>query len=119
MAVKTEFMNEELQHIFAQYPLGDYIDAKPITEGTIQTNYKVQTTSGQFVFRYYENRTKDSVLFETHLLKFLKKNNYPCPEPCINNAGESVEVYQLKPFVVFTYIDGHHMEEPNERQKGY
>lgn len=77
MAVKTVFTNEEIQHIFANYNLGDYINSKPISEGTVQTNYKVQTTRGFFVFRYYENRKKDSVLFETNLLNYLKKNNFP------------------------------------------
>ena len=117
MAVKPVFTNEALQHIFANYNLGKYINSKPISEGTVQTNYKVQTTNGYFVFRYYENRTKNSVLFETNLLSYLKENNYPCPQPFINNTGSFVGNYNLKPFVVFSYIEGHHIEEPNEGQK--
>jgi Ser/Thr protein kinase RdoA (MazF antagonist) len=117
MAVKTKFSKQELTQLFTNYHLGDYIDSQPITEGTVQTNYKVQTTNGQFVFRYYENRTMNSVLFETNLLSYLKNHNYPCPEPFINNTGGFVGIYQLKPYVVFNYIDGHHIGEPNERQK--
>ncbi len=117
MAVKTVFTNEEIQHIFANYNLGDYINSKPISEGTVQTNYKVQTTRGFFVFRYYENRKKDSVLFETNLLNYLKKNNFPCPLPYKNSTGSFVGIHNFKPFAVYKYIEGNHIEEPNEEQR--
>lgn len=117
MTVKTVFTNNELKHIFFNYDLGNYIHSNPISEGTVQTNYKVQTTKGYYVFRYYENRTKNSVLFETNLLSYLKKHNYPCPEPYINNNGNYVDIYNSKPFVVFNYIEGQHIQEPNEHQK--
>ncbi|MDN4525080.1 homoserine kinase [Fictibacillus fluitans] len=117
MAVKTVFINEEFHHIFANYNIGDYIKSEPISQGTVQTNYKVQTTEGYFVFRYYENRRKNSVLFEVDLLNFLKENNFPCTSPSINNAGSLVGIHNLKPFAVYYYIEGYHIEEPNEEQK--
>lgn len=117
MAVKTEFTKDELKQIFTHYNLGNYINSIPISEGTVQTNYKVQTTIGIFIFRYYESRTKNSVLFETNLLSYLKNNHYPCPQPLRNNSGNFVEIYNSKPYVVFNYIEGHHIQEANENQK--
>lgn len=117
MAVKTKFTKENLEQIIANYDLGEYIDFKPITEGTVQTNYKVQTTNGQFIFRYYENRMVNSVLFETDLLRYLKEKNYPCPEPIKNMNGYYVNIYNSKPFIIMEYMEGHHVQEPNEIQK--
>lgn len=117
MTVKTEFHQEEFQQILANYNLGDFISSQPILEGTVQTNYKVFTTKGCFVFRYYENRTEQSVLFEVDLLCYLRKNYYPCPEPYCDKSGNIVDTYNFKPFVIFNYIEGYHIHEPNERQK--
>ena len=41
----------------------------------------IRTTEGMFVFRCYENRSKESVLFECSLMKYLKEKKYPCPAP--------------------------------------
>ncbi|MBW8348753.1 homoserine kinase [Bacillus sp. IITD106] len=87
------------------------------TNGTVQTNIKVQTTEGLFVFRYYENRTVQSVLFETSFLTYLKKHDFPCPKPFLNRDGSFVGIYKQKPYVVFEYMEGEHLEAPNEHQQ--
>jgi homoserine kinase type II len=117
MAAKTELSEHELAQIMTNYTLGKYIESEPFTNGNVQTNIRIQTTNGQFVFRYYENRTENSVLFETELLRYLKGNNYPCPEPIKNRNGDFVNIYNSKPYVVFEYVEGHHVQEPNEIQK--
>ncbi|VAW42796.1 hypothetical protein MNBD_CHLOROFLEXI01-4335 [hydrothermal vent metagenome] len=68
MAVKTRFSQQDFTHILAQYDLGTYTRSEPVSQGTVQTNYFLHTTQGKFVLRYYENRSKESVLFESHLL---------------------------------------------------
>jgi len=79
MAVKTSFFEEEFIEILANYTLGEYIGFQPIGAGTVQTNYSIRTTKGSYIFRYYENRSKESVRFECDLCTYLKDNHYPCP----------------------------------------
>ncbi len=117
MAVKTVFSEDELKQILTNYNLGKYIGSAPFTSGTVQTNIRIQTTEGQFVFRYYENRTKNSVLFETNLLSYLKDHHYPCPAPYRNKNGSFVGIHRQKPYVFFEFMEGRHIEEPNERQR--
>jgi homoserine kinase type II len=117
MVVKTEFSKSELMEVLSYYSLGEYQDSKPFATGTVQTNLLLQTTKGEFVFRYYENRSKDSVLFESNLIKYLKDRHYPCPAPFKNKRGKFVGTYNNKPYVIFEYIEGHHVENPNEDQK--
>ncbi|UVI29292.1 homoserine kinase [Paenibacillus spongiae] len=116
MAAKTAFSEEELSQLLSHYSLGKYIDSIPFTSGTVQTNIRLQTTQGQFVFRYYENRTVDSVLFETNLLLYLKDHHYPCPAPLRNIHGTLVGIHKQKPYVMFEFIEGQHIQEPTERQ---
>ena len=69
------------------------------------------------MFRYYENRSAGSALFESHLIHYLKNNNYPCPAPLRNRKGEYVGIYTEKPYAIFEFVEGEHLEQPNEAQK--
>lgn len=117
MAVKTKFSKGDFINILSNYDLGEYKDSKSFTTGVVQTNFLLQTTKGKFVFRYYENRSTDSVLFESNLIKYLKDKNYPCPAPFKSKHGKFVGIYKEKPYVIFEFIEGEHLENPNENQK--
>ena len=117
MAAKTKFSPDDFANILAQYDLGTYLRSEAIQEGTVQTNFFIETTKGRFVFRYYENRPKESVLFESHLLAYLKKHNYPCPAQIKNMQGKYVSTYRHKPFILFEFLAGRHVEQPTARQK--
>ncbi|HEX2915992.1 MAG TPA: homoserine kinase [Chloroflexia bacterium] len=117
MAVKTQISETALAEILAGYALGEYKNSAPITHGSVQTNYLLETGKGKFVFRYYENRAKESVLFESNLIHYLKEKNYPCPAPIKNRHGKYVGDYNRKPYLVFEFIEGQHLEEPDENQR--
>src|SRR6266568_4344904 len=117
MAVKTEFTKDDFIKILSEYEIGKYRDFQPTIEGTVQTNFFLQTTAGKFVFRYYENRSLGSVLFEANLIKYLNDKNYPCPLVFKNKQGEYVGMYSQKPFIIFEFVDGEHVENPNDDQK--
>lgn len=116
MAVKTEFAPEELAGILGQYDLGAYVQAEAIRQGTVQTNYVMRTTQGRFVFRYYENRSRESVLFERDLLLYLTGRGYPCPAPIQDRQGAYVGLHRGKPYMIFQFVEGHHVEQANARQ---
>ena len=117
MAVKTVFSKQHFIEILLQYSLGVYRDATPLAQGTVQTNFLLQTTRGTFVFRYYENRSLCSVLFESNLIQYLKDKKYPCPAPLKNNQGKHVGLYNEKPYIIFEFIEGQHVEHPDEDQR--
>jgi len=117
MAIKTEFSEDHIVEILSNYDLGEHKNIKPFTGGTVQTNLLLETTNGMFVFRYYENRSNDSVLFECNLMKYLKERNYPCPAPFRNKKRKFVTIYNKKPCVFFEFIEGKHIERPDENQK--
>ncbi len=117
MAVKTILSEEELVAVLSDYRLGEYLSSRPIPEGTVQTNYVLQTTLGRYIIRYYENRSGESVRFECNLIRYLKARNYPCPGPVRNKQGKYVGVLRGKPFVIFEFIEGRHLENPTDAQQ--
>jgi homoserine kinase type II len=117
MAVKTRFSAADFDEILAHCALGRYVASQAIAQGTVQTNYFLETTQGRFVFRCYENRSIDSVHFETLLLAYLKKRDYPAPAPFKNRHGKYVGLYHDKPYVLFEFIPGQTIDHPSDQHK--
>lgn len=117
MAVKTKFSKNDFLKILSDYDLGEYKSSKPFITGAVQTNFLLQTTKGKFVFRYYENRSKNSVLFESDLIRRLTDKSYPCPAQFKNKDGKFVCTYKDKPFIIFEFVEGKHLKNPSESQK--
>ena len=113
MAVKTVFSDADFIDILAQYNLGAYSHSSAIHQGTVQTNYFLHTTAGKFVFRYYETRSRESVLFESDVLAYLSAHHYPCPSQIPSAQGAYVGVYRNKPFILFEFVDGQVVEHPS------
>jgi homoserine kinase type II len=116
MAVKTPFTPDDFVHILSHYHLGTYVHSAALSQGAIQTNYFLQTSQGRFVFRYYESRSPESVLFESGLLAYLTARHYPCPPQLPNGQGSYVGLYRHKPYILFDFIDGQTIEQPTRRQ---
>ena len=115
---RTNFSSNELSVILLKYDLGELVNSKVFTGGSVQTNILLQTTKGKFVFRYYrQGRLKKSVLFETNLCNYFKKNNYPCPAPLKDKFGKFVGTYNKKPFVIFEFMEGRHINNPTRDQQ--
>lgn len=113
MTVKTPFTPHDFYAILSQYDLGAYTHSEAIVQGTVQTNYFIQTTQGKFVFRYYETRSRESVLFESELLLHLTTHQYPCPVQVKNRQGTYVDLSRNKPYIIFEFIDGQPIEQPS------
>jgi homoserine kinase type II len=117
MAVKSEFSKSDFVQILSDYELGQYKDSCPLSDGTVQTNYIVKTTDGTFVFRCYENRSYESVMFEVNLIQYLKKRNYPCPALFTNRNKQVINFYKGNPCVFIEFIEGQHVETLNINQR--
>ena len=115
--IRTKFSLPEFRRIIPNYALGEISAFAPIEQGSVQTLYYFQTAVGEFIFRYYENRSKESVNFEADLLAYLKARNYPCPELVMDDRGQYVGVFQDKPFTIAKFIQGEHIEQPTPAQR--
>ncbi len=116
MAIKTKFSKIDFINILLNYNLGKLQSFSPIIKGSVQTNYLFKTPKGRFVLRYYENRSKKSVEFESNVIKFLKRHRYPCPSPIKNKNTQIVGIYKIKPYIIFKFVEGRTLKNPNKQQ---
>ena len=117
MAEKTKFSQQDLIDILNEYQLGELRGFTPFSTGTVQTNLLLETTLGRYVFRCYENRSAGSARFECNLIQYLKTRGYPCPAVYKNKHGDFVAIFREKPYAIFEFIEGRHIENPTEDQK--
>ena len=114
MSVKTTISEIDLPKILAEYDLGEYQGFKTFANGAGQTTLLLETSTGKFVLRYYENRPLKHVLFEVQLFRYLLDKNFPVPTVIKNRLGEFFSVYKEKPYIFIEFIEGEHGKNPND-----
>lgn len=100
----------DFQIIIDAYDLGELISAKKMTSGSVQAVYKVETSIGNYIIKFY-NRSKESIMFEVEVLKKLEENNYLSPRPLQDKYGETVQMYHDHPLIVYPYTEGSTLNE--------
>ena len=117
MAVKTGFLSDDFGAILTNYDLGDFRAAQPLSEGTVQSLYRVTTTTGDIIFKYYENRPLESVRFEANVVDYVHRQGFPCAATLKNRQGRAVGIYRQKPYIMFEYIEGQSLANLNAQQR--
>lgn len=107
MAVYTEVGDEELEGFVAEYDLGPVLSCKGIAEGVENTNYLIQTGSGNFILTLYEKRVAEEDLpFFLGLMEHLAGKDIPCPTPVHGRDGKSLRRLCGRPAVIVTFLEG-------------
>jgi homoserine kinase type II len=100
---------ENIQEILSNYNLGKLIRFHPYKRGNVQLNLFIQTSKGQYTLRYYKSRSLVYVKSEIRLLEKLKKHRLPIQKPVKNKNAKVIGIYNKKPYVMFHYIQGKHV----------
>lgn len=118
MANEGILAQADVEAILARYDLGRLQEIVPLTAGTVQTNLLLQTTEGKVVLRWYkQNRTLEAVRFEVDLINYLSAHAYPCPAVVRDQRGDFLGVYRARPYVIFAFVEGVHIEQPTAAQQ--
>ena len=112
MAVITEFSASRLSRLLGHYDVGELVSFGGLPEGSSHTNLWVETTRGRFAFRYYEDRLwpRGRAEAEAEILVYLTEARFPCPATIPRNGGGYVGTHDGKPYSLFTFLDGEHVE---------
>ena len=107
MAIYTKLSENDLKKIFLKYNLGNLLNHKGIKEGIENTNYFVKTEKGKYILTLYEKRVDERDLpFFMGLMRNLFDENFPSPEPIINNNGNYITEILNKKAAVVSFIYG-------------
>ncbi len=79
MALYTPFDPSDFEAVSAAYRLGAVREAVGVPEGSINTNYRLETERGRFFLRHTTVRSADDLSFEAALLDHLQAAHFPSP----------------------------------------
>lgn len=107
MAVYTHLTERALRQHLRPFQLGELIEARGVSAGTINTIYEVSTTRGRFILRILEDRAPNDSRFEEALLHHLAERGLLVPR--MMDAGKLGRVISITPrqqLSVFQYVPG-------------
>ena len=61
MAVYTHITKNNLRSFLKQYDIGNLIEFKKILDGIDNTNYKIRTSTNDFILTIFEKRLKKKI----------------------------------------------------------
>lgn len=107
MAVYTHLSEQDIRNHLRQFNVGELVEARGVSGGTINTIYDVNTTSGRYILRILEDRTATDARFEEKLIVHLANRGLVVPR-MIPAGGESyvVSITPRQQLSLFEYLPG-------------
>jgi homoserine kinase type II len=106
MAVFTEVSFDEAAAFLHALDLGQLKTIKGCAGGIENTNYFVDTESGDYVLTLFERLSFEQLPFYLHLMKHLAQRGIPVPDPAANAKGEILHRLKGKPAAVVNKLRG-------------
>jgi homoserine kinase type II len=115
MAVYTELRKPFLDQLVDDYNFGRIGNVTGIPEGSVNSNYLLETVRGKYLLRVDEVKSESEVKREIDLLAFLRKHSFPCPQPLQDRTGRFYRDYENKCVSLFRYHEGRVIIAPRLR----
>ena len=107
MAVYTKLNQSKIEKILSNYNLGKLVSFKEIEDGIENTNYFLSVNNKKFILTIYEKRVKPEDLpFFSNLMSSLKKANFKCPSPVLNNSNSTITDFDKKKLMIVSFLEG-------------
>lgn len=106
MAVYTEVSFDEAADFLQALSLGPLQSLKPCAGGIENTNYFVDTDSGQYVLTLFERLSFEQLPFYLQLMKHLAERGIPVPNPAADKNGAILHSLKGKPAAVVNKLTG-------------
>ncbi|HUO03854.1 MAG TPA: homoserine kinase [Candidatus Binataceae bacterium] len=112
MAVYTELTKPFLREIADDYGLGRVTNASGIAQGSVNTNYLLETAKGKFLLRVDEVKSENELKRELDLLVFLRRHSFQCPHPLQDRMGRLHRSFNHRCVSLFRYQEGRVIAPP-------
>lgn len=106
MAAYTELPKPFLKELADDYGLGRILSFSGIPEGSVNSNYLLETAKGRFLLRIDEVKSENELKRELDLLTFLRKHSFPCPNPMQDRTGRFYRGFNSRCASLFRYHEG-------------
>lgn len=107
MAVYTHLVHDDIATFLAHYNLGTLVAFKGIAEGVSNTNYLLQTTSGNYILTLFERRFNlEDLPYFISLMEWFSARGIACPQPVKMHDGRTLSALKERPAVLVSFLDG-------------
>ncbi len=113
MAVYTSVGMAEADALCRHLGLGAATDLQGIRSGIENTNYYLNTASGQWVLTLFERLPAEQLPYYLQLMQHLAKRGVPVPAPQADAEGVLVHTVAGKPASIVTRLPGSHRMRPD------
>lgn len=119
MAVYTQVTHEQLNAFWQGFDLPKLTGFAGISEGTANTNYRVETEGGLYILTLYEKRTDPADLpFFLGLMQHLAVRGLVCPAVIPARNGSLTGILCGRPAAVTTFLAGQSVSAPQPAHCG-
>lgn len=115
MAVFTPVSDADARALLTQYSLGTLVSLRGITAGIENTNYFLNTTSGEYVLTLFEKLTHEQLPFYIGLMHHLAVGGVPVPQPQLLHDGSRIGTLNGKPCAIVSRLDGGYEASPSAK----
>ncbi len=106
MAAFTPLSKAQISSFLSEFSLGELVSADPVAGGSVNTNYRLVTTSGPVFLRVYEEQGEAGARREANLLVHLAAAGVPTPAPLLRRDGGRTGALAGKPAALFPWREG-------------
>src|SRR5262245_5598544 len=106
MAVYTTLSKTEVADIVEDYGLVKLSALTAIAEGSVNSNFCLETQRGRFLLRIDEVTGELDVKRELDLLLYLRKHGFQCPQPVTDRKGRLYRESRGKCLSLYRWLDG-------------
>ena len=106
MAVFTSDSMADLDPWLNQFPLGKPISIVGISSGIENSNFFLNTETGEYVLTVFENLNFEQLPFYLNLMRHLAEHAVLAPAPIANLQGEILTSLHGKPTAIVTKLEG-------------
>ncbi|HYD17168.1 MAG TPA: homoserine kinase [Patescibacteria group bacterium] len=107
MAVYTQISAEEIKSALAAFDLGELKSFEGIAEGVENSNYRIETTAGQYVLTLIEKRAQpDELPFYTGFMAHLSAAGVPAAQIIEDRQGKRFFTLANRPALLARFIEG-------------
>lgn len=112
MAVYTQLSAQQLSLACTAFGLGALHEAHPIPQGSINTNFRIETKAGRYFLRHTTVRSQEDLAFEAALLDHLHAAAFPAPAMKKTVDGRAFIDLQGGRVSVFGWLPGEERTRP-------
>ena len=106
MAVYTALSKTEIADIVEDFGLAKVTALSAIAEGSVNSNYCLETQRGRYLLRIDEVKGELDVKRELDLLVYLRKHGFQCPQPVTDRKGRLYRESRGKCLSVYRWLEG-------------